>query len=87
MYKKTSVFIEIFQLYEVGKYDPAYNKIISNQKNVEQELQTMRKAIRAKLRESFPQYDWSDTNNWLKLSQYDREHFKYVTIYDYMETL
>ena len=86
MYKKTSVFIEIFQLYEVGKYDPAYNKIISNHNNVEQELQTMRKAIRAKLRESFPQYDWSDTNNWLKLSRYEREYFKYVTIYDYMET-
>ncbi|MCR5490476.1 MAG: hypothetical protein K6F03_10470 [Saccharofermentans sp.] len=62
MNRSKSVFIEIFKFYEVNHHD-------------EKEKQTMRKFIRYNLRKEFPNFDWSDTDNWYELPVTERVGF------------
>ena len=78
-----SVYIEIFDYYELS--DSAYGK---DRKYREQRKQTIRKYIREQLRKSFPELDWSDPKVWYeKLTEGDRNTFKFFTVRDYMLAL
>ena len=70
MQTKDSVFKEIFEFYNIGTYSKG-------------EKDTFRKYIRDNLKKEFPQYNWSDTGNWYKLSIVERNHFKLFTVRDY----
>ena len=70
MQNSGSVYKEIFHFYNI--------KFNSNQ-----EKQTARKFIKERLKKEFPQFDWSDSSNWDKLSVVDRNHFKTVTVREY----
>ena len=70
MQNSGSVYKEIFQFYNIKFHS-------------EQKKRSARKYIKEHLIKEFPQFDWSDTSNWYKLSVVDRNHFKTVTVRDY----
>ena len=75
MKKSHSVYLEIFALYSLRDYLRAREP-----KEIDEAKQRLRKNIRTKLKKEFPEYDWSDTDNWYKLSELERNRFKLVTV-------